>query len=238
MVLLIRRKWATGAAVFLLVSVSFLSLLARPSVAAVLSTGASQRSEVIVLDAGHGGADGGAVSADGTAESGINLDITLRLRDFFSLMGYRVVLTRTDAASLADPDSETLRQEKVSDTQNRVTLINSVVGARLISIHQNTLPGHPEVHGAQTFYGTVNGSEAYAASVQQALNDAVNVGNEKNARAIGSDIYIMAHADCPAILVECGFLSNSTETALLLQPEYQIKLAMAIGCGYLQCQQA
>lgn len=238
MILLIRRRWATGTTVFLLVLISLLSLLARPSAAIVLSHGAALTQEVIVLDAGHGGADGGAVSADGTAESGINLDITLRLRDFFSLMGCRVILTRTNAASLADPDSETLRQEKVSDTRNRVALINSVANARLISIHQNTLPNHPEVHGAQTFYGSVTGSESYGLSVQQALNDAININNTKHAKPIGGNIYIMAHAECPAILVECGFLSSSAETERLLLPEYQTKLAVSIGCGYLQCQQA
>lgn len=237
MILLIHRRWATGAAVFLLASVSLLSLLARPSAASALSHSAAAVQPVIILDAGHGGADGGAVSADGTAESGINLAVTLRLRDFFGLMGCRTLLTRQDDASLASPESETLRQEKVSDTRNRAALINSVPGARLISIHQNTLPGHPEVHGAQSFYGPVAGSEGYALSVQQALNDAINKGNEKRAKAIGGDIYIMSHAACPAILVECGFLSSSAETALLRLPEYQTKLAVSIGCGYLQCEQ-
>ena len=194
------------------------------------------KDEIIVLDAGHGGADGGAVSADGTPEDDINLAIVLRLRDLFALMGCQTVLTRTGEASLADPDSATLRQEKVSDTKNRVTLINSVANGCLISIHQNTLPGHPTVHGAQVFYGKVTDSDARAAAVQQALNRAINTDNEKNAKPIGSDIYIMAHVNCPAILVECGFLSNSAETKLLLSPEYQTKLAAAICCGYLQYQ--
>lgn len=234
MILLIRRRWATGAAAFLLVSISLMSLLAQPAGVGALASGAAPVQPVIVLDAGHGGADGGAVAADGTAESGINLAVTLRLRDFLSLMGCRTLLTRRDNASLASPESTTLRQEKVSDTRNRVALINSVANARLISIHQNTLPGHPEVHGAQTFYGPVADSEGYALSVQQALNTAVNAGNEKRAKAIGGDIYIMSHAACPAILVECGFLSSSAETALLQLPEYQTKLAVSIGCGYLQ----
>lgn len=237
MILLIRRRWATGAAAFLLASLSLMSLLARPAGVDVLANGAAPTQPVIVLDAGHGGADGGAVSADGTTESGINLAVTLRLRDFLNLMGCRTLLTRRDNASLASPESATLRQEKVSDTHNRVALINSVTNARLISIHQNALPGHPEVRGAQTFYGPVPGSEGYALSVQQALNAAVNTGNEKCAKAIGGDIYIMSHAVCPAILVECGFLSSSAETALLLLPEYQTKLAVSIGCGYLQCEQ-
>ena len=236
MILLLHRRRVLGAAVLLLLSITVLSLsLRRPAVPAFSYTEMAT-DEIIVLDAGHGGSDGGAVSADGTPEDDINLAIVLRLRDIFALMGRQTVLTRTGEDSLADPDSATLRQEKVSDTKNRVTLINSVSNGCLISIHQNTLPGHPSVHGAQVFYGKVTDSDAWAAAVQQALNGVVNVGNEKTAKPIGSDIYIMAHANCPAILVECGFLSNSAETRLLLSPEYQTKLAAAICCGYLQYQ--
>ena len=236
MILLLHRRRVLGTAVLLLLSVTVLSLSLRRTAVPAFSYTEMTKDEIIVLDAGHGGADGGAVSADGTPEDDINLAIVLRLRDFFALMGCQTVLTRTGEASLADPDSATLRQEKVSDTKNRVTLINSVANGCLISIHQNTLPGHPTVHGAQVFYGKVTDSDARAAAVQQALNRAINTDNEKNAKPIGSDIYIMAHVNCPAILVECGFLSNSAETKLLLSPEYQTKLAAAICCGYLQYQ--
>lgn len=235
MILLIHRKRATGIAVFLLLTVTVLSLTITPEKAVqAFSCVQLPEREVIILDAGHGGADGGAVAADGTPESGINLAIVLRLRDFFSFMGWQTVLTRTDDGSLADSDSGTLRQQKVSDTKNRVARINSIQNGCLISIHQNTLPGHPNVHGAQVFYGTVSSSDSRAVFVQQALNEAVNGGNEKNSKPIGSDIYIMAHAQCAALLVECGFLSNSAEAALLLMPRHQTKLAAAIGCGYLQ----
>lgn len=236
MILLLHRRRVLGAAVLLLLSVTVLSLSLRHTAVPAFSYTEMTKDEIIVLDAGHGGADGGAISADGTPEDDINLAIVLRLRDLFALMGCQTVLTRTGEASLADPDSATLRQEKVSDTKNRVTLINSVANGCLISIHQNTLPGHPTVHGAQVFYGKVTDSDARAAAVQQALNRAINTDNEKNAKPIGSDIYIMAHVNCPAILVECGFLSNSAETKLLLSPEYQTKLAAAICCGYLQYQ--
>lgn len=186
------------------------------------------------MDAGHGGADGGAVAADGTAESGINLAVALRLRDVFALLGRETVMTRRDEGSLADADSETLRQQKVSDTKNRVALINSVPNGRLISIHQNTLAGHPEVHGAQVFFGKAEGSSERAAAVQQVLNEIINAGNEKATKPIGSDVYIMSHAQCPAILVECGFLSNEAEAARLMTEEYQTVLALSIAGGYLQ----
>ena len=236
MILLLHRKHVLGAAALLLLSVTVLSLSLRRTAVPAFSYTEMTKNEIVVLDAGHGGADGGAVSADGTPEDDINLAIVLRLRDLFALMGRQTVLTRTGEASLADPDSATLRQEKVSDTRNRVTLINSVANGCLISIHQNTLPGHPSVHGAQVFYGKVTGSDTRAVTVQQTLNNAINADTEKTAKPIGGDIYIMAHVNCPAILVECGFLSNSAETKLLLSPEYQTKLAAAICCGYLQYQ--
>lgn len=237
MVLLIRRKWAGKAAAFLLLAVSLLSLaVCQPAPVQAFSCIDLPTDEIIVLDAGHGGADGGAVSTDGTPESGVNLAIVLRLRDFFALMGRHTVLTRAGDDSLADADSTTLRQQKVSDTKNRVALINSVSNGRLISIHQNTLPGHPTVHGAQVFFGKTDSSNARAAILQRALNETVNKDNEKTCQSINDDIYIMAHVQCPALLVECGFLSNREETALLLTPKYQTKLAVAIGCGYLQYQ--
>lgn len=235
MVLLIRRKWVMGAAVFLLLTISAVALASgSPAAVQAFSYTNLPTKEIVILDAGHGGADGGAISADGIPESGINLAITLCLRDFFALMGQQTVLTRTDEASLAAPDCTTLRQQKVSDTKNRVELINSVPDGCLISIHQNTLPGHPNVHGAQVFYGKTTDSDARADTVQRELNNIINTNNEKTFKPIGQDIYIMAHAQCPALLVECGFLSNREETALLLQPEYRTKLAVAIGCGYLQ----
>ena len=237
MILLVRRKRILGAAALLLSVMTALALTARPPDAIqAFSYIEPPTGHVVILDAGHGGSDGGAVSADGTPEAGLNLAIVLHLRDFFALMGQQTVLTRTGEGSLADAGSTTLRQEKVSDTKNRAELINSVTNGWLISVHQNTLPGHPGVHGAQVFYGKLPDSDVCAVSVQQALNEMVNVGNAKISKPIGSDIYIMAHAECPAILVECGFLSNSSETALLLTPEYQTKLAAAIGCGYLQHQ--
>ena len=231
MILLLYRKHVLCAAMLLLLSITVLSLSLRRTAVPAFSYTEVTTDEIIVLDAGHGGSDGGAVSADGTPEDDINLAIVLRLRDLFALMGRQTVLTRTGENSLANPDSATLRQEKVSDTKNRVALINSVSNGHLISIHQNTLPGHPSVHGAQVFYGKVTDSDARATAVQQALNSVVNVGNEKTAKPIGSDIYIMAHANCPAILVECGFLTNPKEEAQLLTPEYQTKIAAVLSCA-------
>lgn len=195
------------------------------------STAASRH--VVILDAGHGGTDGGAVSSSGVVESDINLAMTLRLGGVLAFCGRTVVLTRTGEASLCDDPDDALRQQKVSDTRNRVALVNRYPDADLISIHQNSLPGYPEVCGAQVFYNGQDGAADMAAVIQTRLNSAVNQ-REKTSRAIDGSIYLMAHADCAAVLVECGFLSNPEETILLQQPEYQLHMAAAIGAGYCQ----
>lgn len=210
---------------------SALLLTARPGAAPVSGSASPQR--VVILDAGHGGADGGAVSDSGVAESGLNLAITLRLADVLTFCGYEVLLTRTGEEALCDDPAATLRQQKVSDTKKRVEIINSCVDARLISIHQNSLPGHPGVSGAQVFHNGQDGAEALALCIQNDLNMAVNT-REKNAKRIDDSIYIMKHADCPAVLVECGFLSNPEEAALLQQPDHQLHLAAAIAAGFGQ----
>ena len=233
MVLFLRKRLIFSSLALLLSALTLVSMMRVPDDIGVSAPQAIpiNTAPVFVLDAGHGGADGGAVSTSGVYESDINLDVALRLRDVFVLLGCDVVMTRDDEASLADDATASLRQQKVSDTQNRVRLINSVEQGCLISIHQNSLPGHPSVHGAQVFYSATDGSGELAEEVQQALNSVINVDNSKNIKPISSDVYLMNHVTCPAVLVECGFLSNSTETERLQDPGYQTLLAVTIGCS-------
>lgn len=230
MVLLIRKKHllaaVTGAALLL----GAAAVSPRPSAATVSATASA--GQVVILDAGHGGADGGAVSDSGVPESGINLAITQRLGDVLSFCGHTVALTREGEDALCD-GTGTLRQQKVSDTKKRVELVNGFPHGFLISIHQNSLPGHPTVRGAQSFHNGKGTAETAALSIQQALNDAVNE-REKDARRMDDSIYLMKHADCAAVLVECGFLSNPEETVLLQQPDYQLHIAAAIAAGFCQ----
>lgn len=236
MIVFIRKRLILPCIVLFLTAVTLISILQTGESRAVSAPSELSLSltPVFVLDAGHGGADGGASSASGVLESDINLAITLRIRDVFTLLGQPTVLTRTDENSLADDPSATIRQQKVSDTKNRVALVNSIENARLISIHQNALAGHPSVHGAQVFYNAVGDSSALAETIQQELNQAVNVGNEKGKKPISKDIYLMSHVTCPAVLVECGFLSNTAESEVLQTPSYQMLLAMTICCAALK----
>lgn len=217
----------------LIFSLGLALCLSYPDAAPVFR--AADTKPVYVLDAGHGGEDGGAVSKSGVKESGINLAITHDLNELLQFLGKDTVLTRSDDVSIHSSGAETLHQKKVSDLKNRVALVNATPGAILVSIHQNSLPQVPSVHGAQVFYGKAAQGEALALSVQSVLNQSINIGNEKHEKQIDSTIYLMKNVTCPAILVECGFLSNNAETEKLQDPAYQKKIAASIAAGLLNC---
>ena len=189
---------------------------------------------VYVIDAGHGGEDGGAVSASGVTESTLNLEIAQHLNDMLSFLGKDTVMTRPGDTAVYSVGASTLREKKRSDLQNRVAMVNGYDDAVLLSIHQNSLPTVPSVHGAQTFYNTVSGADQLAEQIQQSLNQTVNIGNEKTKKQIDDTIYLMRRVSRPAVLVECGFLSNAEETKLLQEQKYQTRLALAIAAGVLQ----
>lgn len=190
----------------------------------------------LVIDAGHGGEDGGAVSPSGVVESHINLAVALRLKAMTDLCGVESVLLRDSDVSLHDANCETLRQKKVSDLHNRVAMIEETPNAVLISIHQNTFQSQ-KYHGAQVFFGLNGDSLALAEVAQDRLRTGLDPENGRVPTQIPSSVYLMNHITCPAILVECGFLSNPTEEALLQTQEYQTKLAVALTSAYLKYQQ-
>lgn len=183
---------------------------------------------VMVVDAGHGGEDGGAVSADGLKESDVNLSVALRLDQLLGLCGIPSKLTR-DSDNIAYPDfAETTRQRKRADQEFRAALIRGTEKAVLISIHQNNYIA-PGPKGAQVFYGRVPGSKEFAAVMQDMLS--VLCGDHRKAAPVSEDIYLLRQAACPSILVECGFLSNPEELALLKTETYRTKLALVLAAG-------
>ena len=186
-----------------------------------------ERDIVLVIDPGHGGFDGGALADDGTVEAQVNLAIGLRMEELARLTGVETVMTRREDVALDNPDAGSVRQRKTSDLRNRVELVNRVPGGVLVSIHQNSLPEVRSVRGAQVFYNDAEGSEELARAVQDALNTTIN-DRPKEIKTAGKNIYLLCHTDVPAILVECGFLSNAQETQLLCTDGYQTKLACTI----------
>lgn len=189
--------------------------------------------ETVVIDPGHGGEDGGAVSPAGNVESAVNLAISLRLDQILGLFGVDTLLLRQTDTSLHDTSADTLREKKVSDIHNRVAAVESVDQALLISIHQNSYPNGPQYHGAQVFYGKEEGSRPFAEFTQETLRLALDPNNTRQAKPIPDSIYLMNHITCQAILVECGFLTNAEEDRLLQTEEYQTRLAAALASAYL-----
>ncbi|MCD8367670.1 MAG: N-acetylmuramoyl-L-alanine amidase [Clostridiales bacterium] len=189
--------------------------------------------QILVLDAGHGGEDGGAVSVSGVAESGINLAIVLKIDALAGLYGVPVVLTRTEDVSLADDAAATLKERKRSDLYNRVALANETPNACLLSIHQNNYTSS-EVSGAQVFYRNTEEGKTWAVLTQSALREAIDPENDRVATQIPDSVYLLNHVTCPAILVECGFLSNPEEDQLLQSNAYQSSLAATVFSAYLQ----
>lgn len=182
---------------------------------------------LVILDAGHGGIDSGASGSDGTPESQLNLEITQKTNVLLTFLGEKTLLTRTSASDLSDPDASTIAQRKITDTRNRVALINSHPEALLISIHGNTY-SQPQYHGAQVFYGKNPGSQELAEIMKNSIQSALDSGNKREAKAISPDVYLMNHITVPGVLIETGFLSNESELGLLKSPDYQKQLAVVI----------
>ena len=188
--------------------------------------------QIFVVDAGHGGEDGGAVSFSGQTESEMNLAVSRRLDLLLGFYGVDVIMTRTEDISLHDPSADTIRQKKTSDLKNRVKLINALEDPTLISIHQNSFP-QKSSHGLQVFYGQEERSKILADRIQRIVAEHLDAGNHRQAMKIPDTVYLMKNISCRAILVECGFLSNPTEDRLLQESAYQTKIAMSIAAGCL-----
>lgn len=188
--------------------------------------------QTLVIDAGHGGEDGGAVALSGTAESVINLAIALKMDQLCGLYGVQTLLVRTEDVSLADEDAATLREKKHTDLLNRVELIENTENAVLLSIHQNNYTS-ADSHGAQVFYRADTESQQWAAQLQELLRQSLDPDNTRQAAEIPGTVYLMNHVSCRAVPVECGFLSNSEENALLESDGYQTRVAAALTASYL-----
>ena len=194
------------------------------------------KEHTLILDAGHGGEDGGAVSVSGVSESGMNLSIVLKMDQIAGLYGVQTVLIRTSDTSIADGTAQTLREKKRSDLYNRVAIVNQTQGAILISVHQNK-HSNASVHGAQVFFHNDEDSRTWAQETQTLIKNMLDGENQRQAALISEQVYLMNHINCQAILVECGFLSNAKEDLLLQSDEYQSKLAAILMSSYLNYQQ-
>ena len=193
----------------------------------------THRSKVII-DAGHGGVDGGATSCTGVLESNINLEIALKLDDLFHLLGVQTVMIRTGDYSVYT-EGQTIAAKKISDLKERVRIAEETENATVISIHQNYYP-EEKYSGAQVFFNNNPESKALAQALQSQFIATVNPGRNRRIKK-ADGVYFMEHITCPGVLVECGFLSNPAEEAKLRNHDYQNDLCCVIAatCSqYLQ----
>lgn len=179
----------------------------------------------IVIDPGHGEPDGGAVSCTGIPESTYNLEISLRLKDLMNLLGFKTVLTRKDASSIYTRGNS-IAEKKVSDLKERVRIAESTPNALLLSIHQNNF-SDGQYSGAVVLYGKHSYSKILADCIQKSVVRYLNPGSKREAKPADS-VYLLEHVSCPAVLVECGFLSNPQEEAKLRSPQYQKKICCVL----------
>ncbi len=190
-----------------------------------------QSEPLIILDAGHGGIDGGCTSADGIPEKGINLSIMLRLRDILEVFGYDVKVTRDSDRSIHDDGTEGIAAQKSSDMDNRLEIFNSSDDAVCISIHQNQFP-ESEYSGAQMFYSNSNkSSERLAQALQDSFHSNLQPENNREIKLCGKELFLCYFSKNPTVMAECGFLSNPDEAELLNTEDYQEKTALTLFCG-------
>ncbi|MBC8569588.1 N-acetylmuramoyl-L-alanine amidase [Zongyangia hominis] len=194
----------------------------------VMADAQPQVSKRVIVDAGHGGMDGGAVGVDGIVEKDINLAIALKVRDQLVLNGYEVIMTRDSDISIHDPDKTSVRQQKVSDIKNRMKIIEENPDAIFVSIHQNQF-GVSKYFGAQMFFSPNNPeSELLSQTLQDTFKELLQPENERVHKKADKNLYLLYHAKSPAVLIECGFLSNPDEARKLTTAEYQNEVAFAI----------
>ncbi len=200
-------------------------LLSRAGSAVAVFSSETSTAPIVVIDAGHGGEDGGAISVTGARESMLNLEISQRLNDLLHFLGVHTQMIRTEDISVYT-EGDTIAQKKVSDIHNRVKAVEQTPHALLVSIHQNQF-SESQYRGAQVFYA--QGSQELAELLQSDLAAQVDPRNHRQCKQ-AQGIYLLEHISCPAVLIECGFLSNPAEEALLRDASYQKKLASVIAC--------
>ncbi|MDP4118725.1 MAG: N-acetylmuramoyl-L-alanine amidase CwlD [Bacillota bacterium] len=190
--------------------------------------------KVVVLDAGHGGEDGGAVGTGGTVEKDINLAVMTKLQKLLEQTGCIVMTTRTEDKSLHNRGDEKTGNRKMSDLNKRKAMPGDYNSDIFVSIHMNTFTD-AKYKGAQVFYAPEpESSKALAECIQAELKQQVDGSNEREVKDASGNIYVLKDVTVPSVVAECGFLSNSDEEKRLNDDAYQQKLAFAIYCGIIK----
>ncbi len=205
------------------------SLLAEGAAAPTLE----RPSPLVILDAGHGGEDGGTVGVNGALEKDLNLSVTLALAELLRGAGVEVILTRSEDKLLYGAEGNIKGHRKENDLKNRLEVALSHPEAIFVSIHMNAFPD-PSCRGLQVYYAKTEGSSLLASHIQGAVKARLQPENKRTPHAATSSIYLLERAPARAVLIECGFLSNPKECADLSEKDYQSELCFSLFCGMME----
>lgn len=212
---------------------ALLAISARITERALPTSADVSEKPVIVLDAGHGGLDSGAVGKNGVLEKDVNLDVVLDLRDMLEMSGFEVVLTRDADISIYDAGVEGIRNQKLSDMDNRLEIIQKYPDSIFLCIHQNNYTD-PQYFGAQMFYNNNNPDNRTLAQIMQRRFADLQPGNDREIKLSGNELFLLKSNPNPSLMIECGFLSNPEEEQKLSTKEYRQKVAFTIYGGVME----
>lgn len=192
----------------------------------------SGNNKTIIIDAGHGGEDVGAIGTNNVYEKDLNMQISIKLGDYLKAAGFNVIYTRSEDCLLYTEEQNIKGMRKIYDLKNRVAIANSYSDAIFISIHMNSF-GQQNCSGLQIYHSANTASQNIASSVQNSVKSLLQPNNRRNIKS-GEGIYVLENSSIPSILIECGFISNPEECEKLCQKEYQKELCFAILCGIIE----
>ena len=210
-----------------------ISLWGNQAISTISANASAPLGPIVIIDAGHGGVDGGATSVSGVLESKLNLEIAQKLNDLLHLIGIHTKMVREDDISIYT-EGESIASKKVSDLKNRIKMVNETENAILISIHQNHFH-ESKYSGAQVFYSSFGESRNLADKMQIAFRETINPGSRRQIKK-ADGVYLLQNIQKIGILIECGFISNPEEDSLLRSNAYQNKVASVIAAtisGYV-----
>ncbi len=197
-------------------------------------TSTRTRYPIIIIDAGHGGEDGGASGDNGVLEKDLNLDISFMLSDMLKANGVPVIMTRTEDKLLYDRNADYIGRKKVLDLGARLEISDAHPGAVFVSIHMNAFP-QKKYSGLQVYYSTnAENSKLLADIIQDTVKAALQPDNKRKSKAANSNIFLLHENKNTAVLVECGFLSNDAECEKLCDPSYRRQLSLAVFCSIME----
>ena len=216
-----------------LVLLSFLVSVWFKSFMADINAMASMGDRIIIIDAGHGGEDAGAVAAGEIYEKDLNLEYALCIGEILTEKGYTVVFTRADDRMLYSPEENIKGHRKISDLKNRIKVCEGYPNSLLISVHMNTF-GSSKYSGLQVYYKSDSDeSMSLASKIQASVRSEVQPENKRNIKD-GKGLYLLDNSPTSSVLIECGFMSNNEELSKLLQKEYKNTLCFSIVCGIIE----